>query len=48
MEINYGDMALSLQDAYSLLLKEVPIDHYHVYAHLSRLGYIVHRHVDSW
>ncbi|CAH2106163.1 unnamed protein product [Euphydryas editha] len=53
MEINclhlkYHDVKVSLQQAYSLLLRDkITLLHYKVYASLSRLGYRVYRHEKS-
>ncbi|XP_045448705.1 uncharacterized protein LOC123657174 [Melitaea cinxia] len=53
MEVNclllkYHDVKVSLQQAYSLLLRDkIAILHYNVYASLSRLGYRVYRHEET-
>jgi len=49
MEVYWAGVALSMETAYSLLLGDsVPVHHYHVFAHLCRLGYIVCRHSDKY
>ncbi len=50
MEIYNGGMPLSLQEAYPTLLGagRVPVEHYQVYAHLSRFGFIVRRHLGRY
>lgn len=42
--LKHNDMIVSLQKAYSLLLKDITITQYRVYASLSRLGYKILRH----
>lgn len=45
LHLKYHDIKVSLQQAYSLLLRDkITIMHYNVYASLSRLGYRVYRH----
>lgn len=45
LEISYGGSPISVQQAFALLLKpkNCPPNQYHVYSHLSRLGYRVRR-----
>jgi len=44
LEVYWSAVALSMQTAYSVLLRDsVPVHHYHVFAHLCRFGYIVRR-----
>ncbi|XP_064644318.1 tRNA-splicing endonuclease subunit Sen54-like [Lineus longissimus] len=44
MEVLYGGMPLSIQQAYARLLCDLTIAEYQVYAHLMRQGYIVSRY----
>ncbi|XP_046573391.1 tRNA-splicing endonuclease subunit Sen54-like [Haliotis rubra] len=46
LEVYYGGVPLSIQEAYVRLLGEdVSVEEYQTYAHLRRLGYVVLRHV---
>ncbi|XP_077980248.1 uncharacterized protein LOC144435534 [Glandiceps talaboti] len=48
LELYYSSVALSVQEAYSMVIpKDIPLDYYQVYSHLLRLGYIVKRHQGS-
>ncbi|XP_041473101.1 uncharacterized protein LOC121422255 [Lytechinus variegatus] len=48
MELKYGGTPLSVQRAYNLLIPTyIPKEHYRVYCHLMRLGYITTRHIES-
>ena len=45
MEVSYGGIPLSIQQAYSRLHGDLTMGEYQVYAHLMRLGYIVTRYM---
>ncbi|XP_071501657.1 uncharacterized protein [Diadema antillarum] len=48
MELHYGGVPMSIQRAYSLLIPTyLSKEHYRVYCHLMRLGYITTRHIES-
>ena len=48
MEIYYGEVPLSLKQAYATLLGNcMRIEQYQVYAHLTRFGYILQRHAPN-
>ncbi|XP_049868877.1 uncharacterized protein LOC126368776 [Pectinophora gossypiella] len=48
LQLKYNDVIVSLQQAYSLLLRSnISLMHYKVYASLSRVGYKVYRHKDK-
>jgi len=49
LEVYWSGVALSMETAYSLLLGDtIPLHLYHVFAHLCRFGYIVHRHSNRY
>ncbi|XP_022089430.1 tRNA-splicing endonuclease subunit Sen54-like [Acanthaster planci] len=48
MELRHRGVGLTMQEAYKLMIPEqFSLDHYQVYSHLMRLGYIITRHKEN-